>query len=73
MKGKDGVRQGYAGFLKVTPDFKIAMKFQITTDKMFALEATFTGTQKGDFLVCLQQIGASLRRHRAMEYLKTAR
>jgi ketosteroid isomerase-like protein len=26
MKGKDGVRQGYVGFLKITPDFKIELK-----------------------------------------------
>jgi steroid delta-isomerase-like uncharacterized protein len=48
MKGKDGVRQGYAGFLKVTPDFKIELKSWITTDKLFALEAIFSGTQRGD-------------------------
>jgi steroid delta-isomerase-like uncharacterized protein len=48
MKGKDGVRQGYASFLKITPDFKIELKSWITTDKSFALEAIFTGTQKGD-------------------------
>jgi steroid delta-isomerase-like uncharacterized protein len=48
MKGKDGVKQGYVSFLKVTPDFKIELKSWITTDKSFALEAIFTGTQKGD-------------------------
>jgi hypothetical protein len=41
MKGKYGVRQGYAGFLKITPDFKIELKPWITIDKLFALEAIF--------------------------------
>ena len=41
MKGKYGVRQGYASFLKITPDFKIELKSWITTDKLFALEAIF--------------------------------
>lgn len=48
MKGKDGVRQAYAGFLKVTPDFRIELKSRFTIDKSFALEAVFNGTQKGD-------------------------
>ena len=47
MKGKDAVRQGYAGFFKVTPDSKIEPKSWITTDKSFASEVIFTGTQKG--------------------------
>ncbi len=48
MKGKDGVRQAYASFLKVTPDFRIELKSRFTIDKSFALEAVFNGTQKGD-------------------------
>ena len=48
MKGKDAVRQGYGGFFKVTPDSKIEPKSWIITDKSFASEVIFTGTQKGD-------------------------
>ena len=48
MKGKDAVRQGYAGFFKVTPDSKIEPKSWIITDKLFASEVIFTGTQKED-------------------------
>jgi steroid delta-isomerase-like uncharacterized protein len=48
MKGKDEVRKGYAGFLKVTPDFKIELKSWIITDKLFASEVIFSGTQKED-------------------------
>ena len=46
MKGKDAVRQGYSGFFKVTPDSKIEPKSWIITDKLFASEVIFTGTQK---------------------------
>ena len=48
MKGKDAVRQGYSGFFKVTPDSKIEPKSWIITDKLFASEVIFTGTQKED-------------------------
>jgi steroid delta-isomerase-like uncharacterized protein len=48
MKGKDGVRKGYAGFLKATPDFKIEPKSWITSDRSFASEWVLTATQKGD-------------------------
>jgi hypothetical protein len=44
MKGKDGVKQGYARFLIVTPDFRIELKSWIITDKLFALGAIFSGT-----------------------------
>jgi steroid delta-isomerase-like uncharacterized protein len=48
MKGKDGVRQGYAGFLEATPDFKIELTSWITSDRSFASEWVLTATQKGD-------------------------
>jgi hypothetical protein len=38
MKGKDGVRQGYAGFIEATPDFKIEPKSWVTSDRFFASE-----------------------------------
>ena len=41
MKGKDAVRQGYAGFFKVTPDSKIEPKSWIITDKSFASEVNY--------------------------------
>ena len=45
MKGKDGVRQGYTGFVKATPDFKIEPKSWVTSDKSFASEWILTATQ----------------------------
>jgi steroid delta-isomerase-like uncharacterized protein len=48
MKGKDGVRQGYAGFIEATPDFKIEPKSLVTNDRLFAYEWVLTATQKGD-------------------------
>jgi steroid delta-isomerase-like uncharacterized protein len=48
MKGKDGVKQGYAGFLEAAPDFKVEPKSWITNDRSFAVELIYTGTQKGD-------------------------
>jgi steroid delta-isomerase-like uncharacterized protein len=48
MKGKDGVRQGYAGFIEATPDFKREPKCWVTSDKSFASEWVLTATQKGD-------------------------
>jgi steroid delta-isomerase-like uncharacterized protein len=48
MKGKDGVRQGYAGFIVATPDFKIESKSWITNDGSFAYEWVLTATQRGD-------------------------
>jgi steroid delta-isomerase-like uncharacterized protein len=48
MKGKDGVRQGYAGFIEATPDFKIEPKSWVTNDRFFASEWVLTATQKGD-------------------------
>jgi steroid delta-isomerase-like uncharacterized protein len=48
MKGKDGVRQGYAGFIEATPDFKIEPKSLVTNDRSFAYEWVLTATQKGD-------------------------
>ena len=73
MKGKDGLRQGYAGFFKVTPDFKIELKSWITTDKLFALEAIFSGTQEETSPVCPQEGRASLIGYVVLENLKTAR
>jgi steroid delta-isomerase-like uncharacterized protein len=49
MKGKDAVRQSYSDFLKAIPDFKLEPKSWIITDKSFAIETIFSGTQKGDF------------------------
>jgi ketosteroid isomerase-like protein len=46
MKGKDGVRQGFAGFNEATPDFKIEPKSWVTNDGSFALEWVLTATQK---------------------------
>ena len=48
MKGKDGVRQGYAGFIEATPDFKIEPKSLVTNDRSFAYEWVLTATQNGD-------------------------
>ena len=49
MKGKDGVRKGYGDFLKSVPDFKLEAKSWVVTDRSFAVELVFSGTQKGDF------------------------
>jgi steroid delta-isomerase-like uncharacterized protein len=48
MKGKDGIRQGYTGFIEATPDFRIEPKSWITNDRFFAYEWILTATQKGD-------------------------
>ena len=48
MKGKDGVKQGYSGFIAAAQDFKIEPKSWVSNDKSFAVELIFTGTQKGD-------------------------
>jgi steroid delta-isomerase-like uncharacterized protein len=47
-EGKDAFKQGYAAFITAVPDFKIEPKSWVTSDKSFALEMVFTGTQKGD-------------------------
>jgi steroid delta-isomerase-like uncharacterized protein len=49
MRGKDGVRQGYAFFFEAAPDYKIEPISWITSDKSFASEWVLTATQKGDF------------------------
>lgn len=49
MKGKEGVRQGFSGFLKSVPDFKLIAKSWIIKDGTFALEIEFGGTHLGDF------------------------
>ena len=48
MKGKDGFKQIYPTFITAAPDFKLEPKSWVTSDKSFALEMVFTGTQKGD-------------------------
>src|SRR5919106_1466592 len=48
MKGKDGVKRGFAGFFTPDRDFKVEPKSWVTNDKSFALEVIFTGTQTGD-------------------------
>lgn len=48
MKGKDGVRQGYAGFIEATPDFKIDPKSWVTNNRSFASEWVLTATKNGD-------------------------
>ena len=48
MKGKDGVGQGYAGFIEATSDFKIELKSLVTNDRSFAYEWVLTAPQKGD-------------------------
>lgn len=48
MRGKDDVRQGYAGFNEAAPDFKIEPKSWVTNDRPFAFEWLLTGTQKVD-------------------------
>ena len=48
MKGKDGVRQGYARFIEATPDFKIGPKSWVTCDKSSDSEWILTATQKVD-------------------------
>jgi hypothetical protein len=73
MKGKDGVIQGYAGFLIVTPDFKIELKSWITPDKLFALEAIFSGHKEETSPICPQEGRASLIGYVVLENLKTAR
>src|SRR5918999_4481090 len=50
MKGKDGVRQGYSGFIQATPDFKIEPKSCVTSDRFFASEWVLAATQKRDLL-----------------------
>ena len=46
MKGKDGVRQGYAGVIKATPDFKIEPKSWVTNDSSFASDWVGTARHK---------------------------
>jgi steroid delta-isomerase-like uncharacterized protein len=48
MKGKDSVKQGFTGFFTAAPDFKIEPKSWVTSDRSFAIEVIYTGTQKGD-------------------------
>ena len=58
MKGKDGVKQDFTGFFAAAPDFKVEPKSWLTSDKFFALEVIFAGTQTGD-LPCLPATGRS--------------
>ena len=60
MKGKDGVRQGYAGFIEATPDFKIEPKSWVTNDRSFAYEWALSATQKETFPVFQHQESTSL-------------
>ncbi len=48
MKGKEGVRQGFTAFFNAASDFKVEPKSWVTSDRSFAIEVIFTGTQKGD-------------------------
>jgi steroid delta-isomerase-like uncharacterized protein len=48
MKGKDGVKQGFTGFFNAASDFKVEPKSWVTSERSFAIEVIFTGTQKGD-------------------------
>jgi steroid delta-isomerase-like uncharacterized protein len=48
MRGKDGIRQSYAGLIEATPDLKTEAKSWITSDRSFALEWVLTATQKED-------------------------
>jgi hypothetical protein len=48
MKGKDGVRQAYSGFIQATPDFKIEPKSWVRSDRFFASQCVLTAMQKGD-------------------------
>jgi steroid delta-isomerase-like uncharacterized protein len=48
MKGKDGVKQGFTGFLNAATDFKVEPKSWVTNDRSFAVEVIFTGTQTAD-------------------------
>jgi steroid delta-isomerase-like uncharacterized protein len=48
MKGKDGVRQGFTGFFATAADFKVEPKSWVTSDRSFAVEVIFTGTQTGN-------------------------
>jgi hypothetical protein len=73
MKAKEGVKQSFSGFYAATPDFKVQPKSQVTSNRSFAVEVTFTETQTGA-LPCLPAKGrASLSRDVALENLKTAR
>ena len=47
-EGKDAFKQGYSASITAVPDFKIEPKSWVTSDRSFALEMVFTGTQKGD-------------------------
>jgi steroid delta-isomerase-like uncharacterized protein len=47
-EGKDAFKQGYIGFITAVPDFKMEPKSWVTSDRSFALEMVFSGTQKGD-------------------------
>ena len=48
MKGKDGVKQGFTGFFNEASDFKVEPKSWVTSERSFAIELIFKGTQKGD-------------------------
>ena len=48
MQGKDSVKQGFSGFFAAAADFKVEPKSWVTSERSFALEVIFTGTQKGD-------------------------
>jgi steroid delta-isomerase-like uncharacterized protein len=60
MKGKDGVRQGYAFFFEAALDFKIEPKSWVTSDKSFAYEWVLTATQRETFPAFRHQESASL-------------
>jgi steroid delta-isomerase-like uncharacterized protein len=49
MRGKDGVRAGFTGFFDAAKDFQVHPKSWVTSERSFALEVTYTGTQTGDF------------------------
>jgi steroid delta-isomerase-like uncharacterized protein len=48
-EGKDAFKQGYIGFITAAPDFKLEPKSWVTSDRSFAIEMVYSGTQKGDF------------------------
>jgi hypothetical protein len=73
MKGKDGFKQMYSTYMTASPDCKLEPKAWVTDNKSFAIEIVYSGTQKGDFLACLQQVSASPLGGVALENLKTAR
>ena len=48
MKVNAAVKLGFTGFFNAASDFKVEPRSWVTSERSFAIEVIFTGTQKGD-------------------------